>query len=55
MWMKREDTGIDSFVRFLQLYSDKSKTTLKRTGVSAYPIHMNMLNFSYEGWKREIL
>ena len=55
MWMKREDTGRDSFVGFLQLYSDKSKTTLKRTGVSAYTIHMNMLNFSYEGWKREIL
>ena len=35
MWMTSQECGRESFVVFLQLYSDKSKTSLKRTGVTA--------------------
>lgn len=55
MWMTRENSDRESFVGFMQLYSDKSKTSLKRTGVTAYPIHVNLMNFTYEGWKRQIM
>ena len=35
-----------SFVGFLQLFSDKSSTTLKASAIVAYPIHLTFLNFS---------
>lgn len=55
MWMTSQECGRESFVGFLQLYSDKSKTSLKRTGVTAYPIHVTLMNFCYPAWKKEIM
>lgn len=37
-----------SFVGYLQLYSDKSSTTMKASGLVSYPIHITLLNFHKE-------
>lgn len=43
----------EAFLGFMQLYSDKHVTSLKQTGVPAYPLFINHINFSYEGWKKD--
>lgn len=55
MWMSGGDSDRESFIGFIQLYSDKSKTSLKRTGVCAYPVHLNFMNSTFEGWKKQII
>lgn len=46
IWKTMEHDGRQSFVGFVQIYSDKSATTLKARGFSFYPIHLVLLNFS---------
>ena len=55
IWRRKNKDGCDSFVGYIQLYSDKSKTSLKRTAVSAYPVHVCLMNFTKDGWKQTIL
>lgn len=41
------NTGfIESFVGLLQLYTDKSSTSLKQSSVTSYPLHITFSNFS---------
>lgn len=44
-WREYYKDGEDSFVSFLQLYSDKTVTTTNACGITFYPFHMNMLNY----------
>ena len=43
-----------SFVGLIQVYSDKSKTSLKESGFQFYPLHVTLLNFSEE-YKRDCI
>jgi len=45
-WHEPDVDGEQSVVAFLQLYSDKSKTTLKMSGLTFYPFHVNIMNFT---------
>ena len=45
-WHEPYVDGEQSVVAFLQLYSDKSKTTMKMSGITFYPFHLNIMNFS---------
>lgn len=51
-----EDFGNDesSFVGMLQLYSDKTATTLKASATVAYPVHLVLLNFTAE-YRRHLI
>ena len=46
LWYTDESNGQQSFVGMLQLYSDKSRTTLKESAFQFYPFHATFLNFS---------
>ena len=52
MWKYDADDEERSFVGFLQLYSDKSKMTLKASAFQFYPLHVTFLNFT-DGLKRK--
>ena len=43
-WMYEVEDGETSTAGFLQLYSDKSKTTMKVNGLTFYPLHMKLMN-----------
>eukprot|EP00737_Agarophyton_chilense_P001618 gb/GEZJ01001816.1/.p1 GENE.gb/GEZJ01001816.1/~~gb/GEZJ01001816.1/.p1 ORF type:complete len:286 (+),score=22.95 gb/GEZJ01001816.1/:1476-2333(+) len=46
IWHEHKTIGIDTFKGFVQLYSDKSSTTLKSSSFTSYPLHITRLNFS---------
>ena len=46
IWFDMKTHGTESFVGLLQLYSDKSSTSLKQTSITSYPLHVTFLNFS---------
>ena len=45
-WYEEEVDGQQSAIAFLKLYSDKSKTTMKVSGLTFYPLHVNIMNLS---------
>ena len=47
-WHTPAESGQSSFVGLIQIYSDKSRTTLKESGFQFHPVHINLLNFSEE-------
>lgn len=48
MWCTVDNSNGRSFVGMLQLYSDKSRTTLKESAFQFYPFHITLLNFCDE-------
>ena len=54
LWCTDENNGGRSFVGMLQLYSDKSRTTLKESAFEFYPFHVTLLNFCDE-YKRQCI
>ena len=46
VWAEETDPTPSSFAGLLQVYSDKSSTSLKSSAIVAYPIHVTLLNFS---------
>ena len=54
MWHDSRDTSHQSFAGMVQLYSDKSRTSLKESSFQFYPLHVNMLNFS-EQYRRHCI
>lgn len=40
------DSSSKSFVGFLQIFCDKTETTLESTGSVLYPVHTLFMNFS---------
>lgn len=46
MWTENGDDNLESIVRFFQLLSEKTKTTLRSTVVAAYSVHAILLNVS---------
>jgi len=55
IWMFQGESSTESFCGIFQMYSDKSAVTLKKNGISAYPVHIVFMNFTYEGWKEMIM
>ena len=55
IWYEQPFSDQMSFSGILQMYSDKSAVTLRKNGISAYPVHINFLNFKYPEWRRQIL
>ena len=53
-WNDSKVEGPQSFAGMLQCYSDKSTTTLKKSGISSYPLHIVFMNLTYEQWKKAI-
>lgn len=51
-WMRKGICEKDLFVGFVQLHHDKSVTSLRSTGVSAYPTPVNLMDVSYHEWKK---
>ena len=45
-WRTKEKCGEQSFVGMVQLYSDKTCTSLKASALQFYPLHITLLNFS---------
>lgn len=54
MVMIKKKCREESFVGVVQLYSDEFVTYLKQTGVSAYTIHINLMNFLFDAWKNKL-
>lgn len=52
MWMSKDDCYEESFVENVQLYSDKSGTFVKLTGLTAYFVYITIVIVSHDGWKR---
>lgn len=55
MGMSATECERQFFVKFLELHSDKSVTFLKLVAISAYPIHIGPMTFSYDDRKDQIL
>lgn len=53
-WREKDDIDGESFVGLVQLYSDKSKTSLSDNAFTFYPIHATLLNFSEE-YRRHLI
>lgn len=53
-WMPKQECDKEPFVGFVQLYSDKYVIPLKRTGVTPYHVHIHLMKFSYDAWKKQI-
>ncbi|MEM9680053.1 MAG: hypothetical protein AAF901_06985 [Bacteroidota bacterium] len=47
-WRDEILDGEESFVGCVQFYTDKSMTTLKSSGLTFYPVHVTLLNFTEE-------
>lgn len=47
VWANSLTTGIDSFIGFVQLYSDKSSTFLKYSSITSCPLHLTLFNFCH--------
>ena len=54
IWHNQEHSMETSFAGMIQLYSDKSSTTLKQSSFQFYPMHATMLNFS-EQYRRHCI
>lgn len=54
LWCTDTNNGGWSFVGMLQLYSDKSRTTLKESAFQFYPFHVTLLNFS-DNYRRQCI
>ena len=54
MWRNAEKSGEQSFVGMIQLYSDKSRSSLKDSAFQFYPLHVTLLNFS-ESYRRNCI
>ena len=48
------DTSLNNFVGAIQLYSDKSSTSLACSAMTFYPLHLTLLNFSHDLRRRLI-
>ena len=44
-WRNQNSSSAPHFPAFLQLYSDKTATTMKSSALVAYPLHLTFLNF----------
>lgn len=51
-WGRRYINGKDSFIAAIQVFSDKSKTSLKAGSLTFYPVHITALN-ALEGKRKE--
>lgn len=54
MWHDNENSAESSFAGMVQLYSDKSSTSLKQSSFQFYPMHVTLLNFS-EQYRRKCI
>lgn len=45
-WCENPVVGEQSILEFFELYSDKSKTTMKVSGLGLYSLHISFINFS---------
>lgn len=45
-WKNASDNKLQSVVGFVQMYSEKSQISLKAGGLTFYPLHITLLNFS---------
>lgn len=50
-WKNFYERGKRSFVCLLQLYSDRPRRTNQRNGLTLYPLHVSIFNFT-EMWER---
>jgi len=55
IWYDRTLSNRKSFCGIIQMYSDKCAVTLRKNGISAYPVHVTFLNFKYPEWRRQIM
>ena len=53
-WKSLVANGSESFAGLLQIYSDKTSTTLKSRGFKFYPVHLVLLNFK-ETLRRKLI
>lgn len=53
-WFDEQASSTTSFAGLVQLYTDKTQTSLKNTAMTFYPLHVTFLNFS-EQMRREII
>ena len=44
-----------SFALLLQIYSDKSNTTMKSSAFTLYPVHVAVVNFNENMWRHMIV
>ena len=54
LWHQRDESVEQSFAGMIQLYSDKSTTSLKEPGFQFHPLHIVFLNFS-EAYRRNCI
>lgn len=54
LWCTTSNSGGRSFVGMLQLFSDKSRTTLKEAAFQFYPFHVTLLNFN-DDYRRQCI
>lgn len=54
-WRTKQRDGEESFVGFLQLYSDKSQTSMKSSAFSLYPFHATLLNLTEDARREQIV
>ena len=54
MWHNEINSNESSFVGLVQVYSDKSKTSLKESAFQLYPLHATLLNF-HEEYRRKCI
>lgn len=55
IWMDSATDNEQSFIAGLQLFSDKSQTSLSSGSVQFYPLHVTLLNFTEEYRRRHIM
>lgn len=55
MWHDETNSTERSFAGMIQLYSDKSQTSLKESSFQFYPMHMTLLNFSEQDRRQNIV
>lgn len=46
VWSERGNGNSESFVGFVQIFSDTTVTTLESAALVAYPVHVILLNVS---------
>ena len=53
-WRTLAADGDESFIAMVQIYSDKSQTSLKTSALKFYPLHLTLFNFKEE-WRRRVI